>query len=94
MLLRTPALPVHLGDEVVLFCQYRTEKQKQATFFRDGMDIGTFNFFSSDGAVTLTIGGVKITDEGSYKCSSPDRKMESPESWLSVSPDRGQYSDF
>ncbi|RVE73802.1 hypothetical protein OJAV_G00034840 [Oryzias javanicus] len=94
ILLKTPALPVHEGDEVFLFCQFRAEKLKQATFFRDGIEIGTFNSSRSDGTVTFTIGGVKITDEGSYKCSSPDRKMESPESWLSVSPDRGVWKWF
>ncbi|KAF6733116.1 Peroxidasin-like [Oryzias melastigma] len=94
ILLKTPALPVPEGGEVVLFCQFRTENQTQATFFRDGIEIGTFNSSSLDGAVTLTIGEVKITDEGSYKCSCSDRKMESPESWLSVSPDRGSWKWF
>lgn len=42
----------------------------------------------------MTIKNVTQQDEGLYKCASHDRKMESPESWLSVRPDRGQLYGF
>lgn len=38
----------------------------------------------------MTIANVTQEDEGFYKCSSPDREVESPESWLSVRKDWGQ----
>lgn len=40
----------------------------------------------------MTIENVTKADEGFYKCVSEGRKMESPESWLSVRRDRGQLS--
>lgn len=42
----------------------------------------------------MTIENVTREDEGLYKCASKDRTMESPESWLSVRPDRGQPYGF
>ncbi|KAG7228745.1 hypothetical protein INR49_008523 [Caranx melampygus] len=86
--LKTPASPVSTGDEVVLYCQYRTGNQGSAAFFKNGAQIETSTSSSSDGVIKMTIKNVTQEDEGLYKCASLDRKMESPESWLSVRPDR------
>ncbi|XP_050933177.1 uncharacterized protein LOC127143461 isoform X2 [Lates calcarifer] len=92
IILKTPAFPVFTGDDVVLYCQYRTGNHNKTTFFKNGTEIDTYSSFSSDGVITMTIKNVTQQDEGLYKCASHDRKMESPESWLSVRPDRGNYT--
>lgn len=53
-------------------------------FFKNGKEILTYNCTYSGQAVMITIENVTREDEGFYKCASPDRKVESPESWLSV----------
>lgn len=90
IILKTPAFPVSEGDEVVLYCQYWTGNHSKTSFFKNGVEISTLTSSSSDRAIKMTIENVTQEDEGLYKCASRDRKTESPESWLSVRPDRGQ----
>ncbi|KAK1896970.1 Cell adhesion molecule-related/down-regulated by oncogene [Dissostichus eleginoides] len=45
-----------------------------------------------DRVIQMTLENVTQEDEGFYKCASQDRKMESPEAWLSVSPHRGNFT--
>ncbi|XP_068175873.1 uncharacterized protein [Antennarius striatus] len=42
--------------------------------------------------IKMTIENVTQDDEGFYKCASQDRKMESPESWLSVRAAQGDFT--
>lgn len=90
MILKTPALPVLEGDKVVLRCQYWTGNHNKTTFFKNGAEIITYTSSSSNRLIKMAIENVTQEDEGFYKCASQDRKMASPESWLSVRPDRGQ----
>lgn len=91
IILKSPAFPVFAGNKVVLYCQYRIGNHSNATFFKNGREIIAETFFSSsDGVIEMTIENVTLEDEGLYKCASQDRKMESPESWLSVRPARGR----
>lgn len=90
IILRTPASPVVEGDTVVLCCRDKTGKLRNMRFLKNGAEILTYNCTYSGQAITMTIENVTRGDEGFYKCASPDRKMESPESWLSVRPDWGQ----
>ncbi|XP_041861302.1 uncharacterized protein LOC121652556 isoform X2 [Melanotaenia boesemani] len=90
IILKTPALPVFKGDNVNLSCQYRTDVCHEAIFFKNGAKF--FNSSGSDKVVNVTIYNVTQKDEGFYKCASPDRRMESPESWLSVIGDRGMFT--
>lgn len=53
-------------------------------FFKNGAEILTYNCTYSGQAITMTIENATQEDEGFYKCASPDHKVESPESWLSV----------
>ncbi|XP_070764974.1 Fc receptor-like protein 6 [Enoplosus armatus] len=92
IILKTPALPVFEGDKVVFFCQYWTGNNSKTTFFKNGAEIITYISSSSDRVMKMTIENVTQEDEGFYKCASQDRKMESPESWLSVRPDRGNFT--
>ncbi len=94
IILKTPAFPVFQGDEVVLLCQFWTDNHSKTTFFKNGAEIATCTPSSSDRVIKMTIRNVTQEDEGFYKCVSHDRKMESPESWLSVRPDRGQLMHF
>lgn len=87
MILKTPVLPVFEGDNVVLYCQYRTDNHSNTTFFKDGAEITTSS--SSGTVIEMAIENVTQEDEGLYKCASQDRETESPESWLSVSAGRG-----
>ena len=75
---------------MVLYCQYQTGNHSKTAFFKNGAEIVTYSSSSSDGVIKMTMENVTQEDEGLYKCASQDRKMESPESWLSVRPDRGQ----
>ncbi|CAK6956081.1 uncharacterized protein LOC128361794 [Scomber scombrus] len=86
IILKTPAFPVPEGGNVVLSCQYLKENKSNTTFFKNGEEIGTL---SSKGVTEMTIENVTKADEGFYKCVAKDRKMESPESWLSVAPEQG-----
>lgn len=90
IILKTPAIPVFEGNKVVLYCQYWTGNHSKTTFFKNGAEILTYNSSSSDRVIAMTIENVTQEDEGFYKCASHDRHLESPESWLSVRPDRGQ----
>lgn len=90
IILRTPASPVVEGDSVVLCCRDKTGKLRNMRFFKNGAEILTYNCTYSGQAIMMTIENVTREDEGFYKCASPDHKMESPESWLSVRPDWGQ----
>ncbi|XP_035504228.2 uncharacterized protein LOC118318553 isoform X1 [Scophthalmus maximus] len=88
IILKTPALPVFTGDDVVLHCQYPTGNHKGTRFFKNGAEIDAKSSSSSAGVTEVTIKNVTREDEGFYKCAYRDRKMQSPESWLSVRPDR------
>ncbi|XP_058494933.1 Fc receptor-like protein 5 isoform X2 [Solea solea] len=88
--LKTPASPVAVGDDVGLYCQYQAGNSTETRFFKNGAEIHTHISASSDRVVVMAIQNVTQDDEGFYKCASHDRKMQSPESWLSVRPDRGQ----
>ncbi|XP_056233983.1 uncharacterized protein LOC130170568 [Seriola aureovittata] len=92
IVLKTPAFPVFTGDEVVMSCQYRTANHNSTTFFKNKAEIDTYSSSSSDRVIKMTIKNVTQEDEGFYKCASRDRKMASPESWLSVRPDRGNFT--
>ncbi|KAM3619699.1 uncharacterized protein V6R79_012222 [Siganus canaliculatus] len=84
IILKAPVLPVSEGERVDLYCQHLTGNQSQATFFKNGAEIFTHNSSSSDRVTKMTLENVTQEDEGFYKCSSQDRRMESPQSWLSV----------
>lgn len=91
IILRTPASPVVEGDNVILCCRGRTGGQlSNMRFFKNGAEILTYNCTYSGQAIMMTVENVTREDEGFYKCASPDREVESPESWLSVRKDRGQ----
>lgn len=75
---------------MVLCCLSKTAQLGNVRFFKNGAEILTYNCTHSGQAVMMTIENVTREDEGIYKCASPDRKLESPESWLSVSKDWGQ----
>lgn len=91
LILRTPAIPVSEGDTVVLQCQYFTANHSETLFFRNAAEVFTFNSSSHAQVVKMTLENVTQKDEGYYKCASQDRKMESPESWLSVRPQGGWW---
>lgn len=80
------------GDDVVLHCQYPTGNHKGTRFFKNGAEIDAKSSSSSAGVTEVTIKNVTREDEGFYKCAYRDRKMQSPESWLSVRPDRGRMN--
>lgn len=90
IILKTPAIPVFEGNKVVLYCQYWTGNHSKTAFFKNGAEILAYSSSSSDRAIAMTIENVTQEHEGFYKCASHDRRLESPESWLSVRPDRGQ----
>ncbi|XP_059196336.1 Fc receptor-like protein 6 [Centropristis striata] len=92
IILKTPAFPVFEGDKVVLYCQYWRGIHNKTTFFKNGAKIVTYSSTSSDRVIKMTIENVTQEDEGFYKCASQDREMESPESWLSVRLDRGNFT--
>ncbi|KAL7397765.1 hypothetical protein ABVT39_027578 [Epinephelus coioides] len=92
IILKTPASPVLEGDTVILYCQYSTGNHSKITFFKNGAEIVPYSSSSSDRVKRMTIENVTREDEGWYKCASKDRTMESPESWLSVRPDRGNFT--
>lgn len=91
LILRTPAIPVPEGDTVVLQCQYLTANHSDTVFFKNATEVFTFNSSSQAEVVKMTLENVTQEDEGYYKCASQDRKMESPESWLSVRPQGGRW---
>lgn len=80
---------VSIGDKVVLYCQYQTGNYNKTTFFKNGVEIGTYSSFSSESVINMTIENVTQQDEGLYKCASQDGKLKSPEIQLSVRHDQG-----
>uniref|UniRef100_A0AAQ5Y1T7 Ig-like domain-containing protein n=1 Tax=Amphiprion ocellaris TaxID=80972 RepID=A0AAQ5Y1T7_AMPOC len=92
IIVKTPAFPVFEGDNVVLYCQFWTGNHNKATFFKNGAEISFSSSSGSGRVIKMTIENVTLEDEGSYKCASRDRKMESPESWLTVRADRGNFT--
>ncbi|XP_041791145.1 Fc receptor-like protein 6 isoform X2 [Chelmon rostratus] len=92
IILKTPAFPVFEGDAVVLYCQYWTDNHSNTSFFKNGAEIVTSTSSLSDRVIKMTIENVTRDDEGLYRCASQDRKMESPGSWLSVRPGRGNVT--
>ncbi|XP_068175874.1 putative high affinity immunoglobulin gamma Fc receptor IB isoform X3 [Antennarius striatus] len=92
IIMKIPAFPVLEGEEVVLHCQYSTDNQRNTTFFKNGAEVFTHSSSSSDRMIKMTIENVTQDDEGFYKCASQDRKMESPESWLSVRAAQGDFT--
>uniref|UniRef100_UPI0037E7E6C8 limbic system-associated membrane protein-like n=1 Tax=Semicossyphus pulcher TaxID=241346 RepID=UPI0037E7E6C8 len=89
IILRTPALAVLEGETVDLYCQYSMVPRSKTIFFKNGAEVISSTSASSDRVIKTTMENVTQEDEGLYKCASGDRQMESPESWLSVRPDRG-----
>lgn len=75
---------------MVLCCRGKTGHLSNMRFFKNGAEILTYNCTYSAQAIMMTIENVTREDEGFYKCASPNRKVESPESWLSVRKDLGQ----
>ncbi|XP_074493096.1 uncharacterized protein LOC141768605 [Sebastes fasciatus] len=92
IILKTPASPVFEGDKVVLYCQYWSGNHSKTTFFKNGAEMVNSSSSTSDRVMKMTIENVTQEDEGFYKCASQDGKMESPESWLSVRPDPGNFT--
>ncbi|XP_033984190.1 low affinity immunoglobulin gamma Fc region receptor II-c-like [Trematomus bernacchii] len=78
VILQSPVLPVMEGDDVTLTCRTKMAAPPPASFFKDGVFIGT----ESDGHMTLL--HVSRSNEGLYKCRVQN-KGESAESRLSVS---------
>ncbi|XP_034438692.1 uncharacterized protein LOC117760065 isoform X2 [Hippoglossus hippoglossus] len=92
IILKTQASPVFTGDDVTLCCQYQSGKHKQTSFFKNGALIDSNSSSGSDRVIKMTLKNVTQEDEGFYRCASHDRQMQSPESWLSVRPDRGSFT--
>nr|XP_061834585.1 uncharacterized protein LOC133618129 isoform X1 [Nerophis lumbriciformis] len=84
VIMRTPAFAVPQGSSVVLSCHYWRGNHTKSTFFRNGIEISTLSSSSPGRDIKLTLKNVTEAHQGSYKCASQDRKLESPESWLSV----------
>ncbi|XP_055756731.1 uncharacterized protein LOC129835229 [Salvelinus fontinalis] len=78
VILESPVHPVTEGDSVTLRCKYWTTSSNiKADFYKDGVLI------KNETTGEMTIPAVSKSDEGFYKCKSPD-KGESPESWMTV----------
>eukprot|EP00066_Takifugu_rubripes_P023599 XP_011612865.1 PREDICTED: Fc receptor-like protein 1 [Takifugu rubripes] len=90
VILRTPAIPVSEGATVVLQCQYLTANHSKTTFFKNAAEVLTSA--STARVVKMTLESVTQEDEGLYKCASQDGTTESPESWLSVRPQGGNFT--
>ncbi|XP_053287343.1 uncharacterized protein LOC128448627 isoform X2 [Pleuronectes platessa] len=91
IILKTQASPVFTGDDVTLCCQYQSGEHKQTSFFKNGALIDSNSSSGSDRVIKMTLKNVTREDEGFYRCASHDRQLQSPESWLSVRPDRGSW---
>ncbi|XP_029356810.1 uncharacterized protein LOC115042606 [Echeneis naucrates] len=91
IILKTPAFPVFMGDDIALYCRYKKGNRNATTFFKNGAEIDTKSSYSSDRGIEMTIENVTQEDEGFYKCASHNRKLESAESWLSVRPNRANF---
>lgn len=82
MILESPVLPVREGESVTMNCRTKDKSSNStAEFYRDG-----FLVKSSD-TRQMTIGNIRKSDEGLYKCKVADVGT-SPNSWLAV---RGKY---
>ncbi|CAB1451695.1 unnamed protein product [Pleuronectes platessa] len=92
IILKTQASPVFTADDVTLCCQYQSGKHKQTSFFKNGALIDSNSSSGSDRVIKMTLKNVTREDEGFYRCASHDRQLQSPESWLSVRPDRGNLT--
>uniref|UniRef100_A0A4W5NGP5 Ig-like domain-containing protein n=1 Tax=Hucho hucho TaxID=62062 RepID=A0A4W5NGP5_9TELE len=78
VILESPVHPMTEGDSVTLCCKYWTTSSNiKAAFYKDGVLI------KNETTGEMTIPAVSKSDEGFYKCKSPD-KRESPESWMTV----------
>ncbi|XP_047241779.1 Fc receptor-like protein 5 isoform X1 [Girardinichthys multiradiatus] len=77
VLLQSPALPVHSGDNVTLSCQTKTSSNLPAAFIKDGSLIRT------EPTGHMTLHHVTSSDEGVYRCNISGHG-ESPSSWLFV----------
>ncbi|XP_045556550.1 low affinity immunoglobulin gamma Fc region receptor III-like [Salmo salar] len=78
VILESPVHPMTEGDSVTLTCKYWTTSSNiKADFYKDGVLI------KNETTGEMTIPAVSKSDEGFYKCKSPD-KGESPESWMTV----------
>lgn len=84
IIMKTPAVPVFEGDNVILHCQYKTTNYNATTFFKNGKIVSVTSPSSNHKMINMIIENVTRKDEGSYKCASQELKMESAESWLSV----------
>ncbi|CAB1448963.1 unnamed protein product [Pleuronectes platessa] len=92
IILKTQASPVFTDDDVTLCYQHQSGKHKQTSFFKNGALIDSNSSSGSDRVVKMTLKNVTREDEGFYRCASHDRQLQSPESWLSERPDRGQLN--
>ncbi|XP_038587718.1 low affinity immunoglobulin gamma Fc region receptor II-b-like [Micropterus salmoides] len=78
VILESPALPVLVGQNVVLRCRHKTTSTNtKAVFYKDDVLI------ESSPADEMPINNVSKSDEGVYKCSIPGVGA-SPGSWLAV----------
>ncbi|XP_019752568.1 Fc receptor-like protein 2 isoform X2 [Hippocampus comes] len=84
VIMRTPALSVPRGGNVVLECRYRKGNHLKTTFFRNGIKLSPDSSPGQGTEIKITIVNVSEAHEGFYKCASQDGKLESPQSWLSV----------
>ncbi|XP_061681159.1 uncharacterized protein LOC133503492 isoform X2 [Syngnathoides biaculeatus] len=84
VIMRTPAFSVPHGSNVVLACLFRKGNHTKGTFFRNGVETSTYSSPDPGTELKLTIENVTEGHEGFYKCASQDGKLESPQSWLSV----------
>ncbi|XP_053276071.1 uncharacterized protein LOC128437818 isoform X2 [Pleuronectes platessa] len=91
IILKTQASPVFTDDDVTLCYQHQSGKHKQTSFFKNGALIDSNSSSGSDRVIKMTLKNVTREDEGFYRCASHDRQLQSPESWLSVRPDRGSW---
>ncbi|XP_024908815.1 Fc receptor-like protein 5 [Cynoglossus semilaevis] len=94
IILKTPAFPVVEGETVSLYCQYQRGSHTKTSFFKNGEEIKKITTATSGRVTTMVIRNVTRDDEGFYRCASQDGKMQSSGSWLSVRPDRGNFTSL
>lgn len=76
MILEGPVLPVDEGHNVTLRCIDQTSSGLMATFYKDGVSVG------SSPTAQISLHGVVKSDQGRYTCSLG--AGESAQSWLVV----------